>query len=69
VKRHLGEQGIDALTRIMGFLLVCIGVQFIGIAVIEWSPIRASSARSWTHCRSDARRVARDSAPSCCCSA
>jgi multiple antibiotic resistance protein len=35
VKDFLGEQGIDALTRIMGFLLVCIGVQFIGIGVIE----------------------------------
>jgi multiple antibiotic resistance protein len=35
VKRWLGPQGIDALTRIMGFLLVCIGVQFIGVAVIE----------------------------------
>lgn len=35
VKRFLGEQGIDAMTRIMGFLLVCIGVQFVGIGVIE----------------------------------
>ncbi len=35
VKRILGEQGIDAMTRIMGFLLVCIGVQFVGIGVIE----------------------------------
>jgi len=35
VKGFLGEQGIDALTRIMGFLLVCIGVQFIGIGVID----------------------------------
>lgn len=35
VKRFLGEQGIDAMTRIMGFLLVCIGVQFVGIAVVE----------------------------------
>ena len=35
VKRLLGEQGIDALTRIMGFLLVCIGVQFVGIGVAE----------------------------------
>lgn len=35
VKRFLGEQGIDALTRIMGFLLVCIGVQFVGLALIE----------------------------------
>jgi multiple antibiotic resistance protein len=35
VKRLLGDTGIDAITRIMGFLLVCIGVQFAGIAVIE----------------------------------
>jgi multiple antibiotic resistance protein len=35
VKRLLGDQGIDALTRIMGFLLVCIGVQFVGMGVIE----------------------------------
>jgi multiple antibiotic resistance protein len=35
IDRLLGEQGLDALTRIMGFLLVCIGVQFIGIGVIE----------------------------------
>jgi multiple antibiotic resistance protein len=35
VKNALGEQGIDALTRIMGFLLVCIGVQFVGIAIFE----------------------------------
>jgi multiple antibiotic resistance protein len=35
VKRFLGEQGLDAVTRIMGFLLVCIGVQFIGIGVVE----------------------------------
>ena len=35
VKRFLGEQGIDALTRIMGFLLVCIGVQFIAVAVVS----------------------------------
>jgi multiple antibiotic resistance protein len=35
VKRLLGAQGVDALTRIMGFLLVCIGVQFIAIGVAE----------------------------------
>jgi multiple antibiotic resistance protein len=35
VKRLLGEQGLDALTRIMGFLLVCIGVQFIGLALTD----------------------------------
>lgn len=28
IKRLLGVKGIDALARVMGFLLVCIGVQF-----------------------------------------
>jgi multiple antibiotic resistance protein len=28
IMRWLGETGIDALARLMGFLLVCIGVQF-----------------------------------------
>jgi multiple antibiotic resistance protein len=35
VNRFLGESGVDALTRIMGFLLVCIGVQFIVVGVFE----------------------------------
>ena len=35
VKRFLGEQGIGVLTRIMGFILVCIGVQFVGTALID----------------------------------
>lgn len=35
VKGFLGDQGIDVVTRIMGFILVCIGVQFIGMAVID----------------------------------
>lgn len=29
VVRFLGDTGIDALTRLMGFLLVCIGCQFV----------------------------------------
>lgn len=29
IMRILGETGIDALSRLMGFLLVCIGVQFV----------------------------------------
>jgi multiple antibiotic resistance protein len=37
VKRLLGDQGIDVLTRLMGFILVCIGVQFVGMAVIEFA--------------------------------
>lgn len=35
VNRFLGNQGVAALTRIMGFLLVCIGVQFVVIGVFE----------------------------------
>ncbi len=31
----LGVTGMNALTRIMGFLLVCVGVQFIGIGIAE----------------------------------
>ena len=33
--RFLGPTGMDALTRIMGFLLVCVGVQFIVVAIGE----------------------------------
>ncbi|MFW5679384.1 MAG: MarC family NAAT transporter [Pseudomonadota bacterium] len=33
MQRALGSSGIDALTRIMGFLLVCIGMQFLINAV------------------------------------
>ena len=29
IMRFLGESGVDAFSRIMGFLLVCIGVQFV----------------------------------------
>ena len=34
VCRVMGESGIDALTRIMGFLLICMGMQF-GITAIK----------------------------------
>lgn len=33
VSKLIGEGGMDALGRLMGFLLVCIGVQFIGSGV------------------------------------
>jgi len=32
---YLGATGVSALSRIMGFLLVCVGVQFVGMAIIE----------------------------------
>ena len=31
----LGVTGLNALTRIMGFLLVCVGIQFVGIGIAE----------------------------------
>jgi len=31
----LGPTGMTALVRVMGFLLVCVGVQFIGLGVIQ----------------------------------
>ena len=31
----LGVTGLDAVNRLMGFLLICIGVQFIGSAVLD----------------------------------
>jgi multiple antibiotic resistance protein len=33
--RALGQNGIDAFTRIMGFLLICMGVQFFTLGVQE----------------------------------
>lgn len=33
VSRLMGTEGLDALSRLMGFLLICIGVQFIGSGV------------------------------------
>ena len=31
----LGVTGLNAVNRLMGFLLICIGVQFIGSAVLD----------------------------------
>jgi multiple antibiotic resistance protein len=35
VTRFLGATGMTALTRLMGFILVCIGVQFIAFGLLE----------------------------------
>ncbi len=35
VVKFLGVTGMNALTRLMGFILVCIGVQFIAIGFFE----------------------------------
>lgn len=36
IKKFLGPEGIDAMTRIMGLIMVCIGVQFIATGVGEF---------------------------------
>lgn len=33
VSRHLGSEGINVVARLTGFLLVCIGVQFVGSGI------------------------------------
>ncbi|WP_413733779.1 MarC family NAAT transporter [Sodalis sp. RH21] len=35
IMRLIGKSGIDAISRLMGFLLVCVGVQFIINGVLE----------------------------------
>ena len=35
IMRKLGNSGVEAFSRLMGFLLVCIGVQFVIIGVYE----------------------------------
>ena len=33
VSKLIGEEGMEAFGRLMGFLLICIGVQFVGSGV------------------------------------
>lgn len=40
--RFLGQSGIDAMTRIFGFLIVCIGMQFILTGISDFYGIRAA---------------------------
>jgi multiple antibiotic resistance protein len=35
MRRILGVNGVDSLSRIMGFLLVCIGIQFVITAIMD----------------------------------
>jgi len=36
VKKLLGDYGVIILTRIMGFLLICVGVQFVMLGVLDF---------------------------------
>jgi multiple antibiotic resistance protein len=33
VSRMIGQEGMEAFSRLMGFLLICIGVQFVGSGI------------------------------------
>lgn len=41
--RFLGRQGIDSVTRIFGFLLICIGVQFLLTGVADFYDLRVDA--------------------------
>ena len=38
--RFLGQSGIDAMTRIFGFLLICIGMQFLLSGIGDFFSVR-----------------------------
>jgi multiple antibiotic resistance protein len=42
--RVLGPEGIDAMTRIFGFLLICIGMQFLLTGVADFYGLRLGAA-------------------------
>jgi multiple antibiotic resistance protein len=44
--RFLGPQGIDSMTRIFGFLLICIGVQFLLTGVADFYGLRVGAGRA-----------------------
>jgi multiple antibiotic resistance protein len=33
ISQHMGRAGREVMTRLMGFLLICVGVQFVGSGV------------------------------------
>lgn len=42
--RFMGREGIDAMTRIFGFLLICIGMQFLLTGIADFYGLRLSAA-------------------------
>jgi multiple antibiotic resistance protein len=42
--RFLGREGIDSMTRIFGFLLICIGMQFLLTGIADFYGLRLSAA-------------------------
>jgi multiple antibiotic resistance protein len=42
--RFMGREGIDAMTRIFGFLLICIGMQFLLTGIADFYGLRGGTA-------------------------
>jgi multiple antibiotic resistance protein len=42
--RFLGREGIDAMTRVFGFLLICIGMQFLLTGIADFYGLSTSVA-------------------------
>jgi len=50
LRRHVGgDHGIESIQRIMGFLLVCIGVQYIATGIHQLSSPKISANRPTRH--------------------
>ena len=51
IVRVIGQTGMNALTKVMGFLLLCIGIQFIvnGILGVATDPVLLRSIRDTLH--------------------
>ena len=43
--RFMGREGIEAMTRIFGFLLICIGMQFLLTGIADFYGLRVEAAR------------------------
>lgn len=44
--RFMGSQGIDSMTRIFGFLLICIGMQFLLTGIADFYGLRLVAAQA-----------------------
>jgi len=44
--RFMGRAGIDAMTRIFGFLLICIGMQFLMTGIADFYGLRLGAAQA-----------------------
>jgi len=48
VSGWLGDEGLEAMTRVLGFLLVCVGIQFIAVGTGEFLQPMLEQVRAGT---------------------